>query len=215
MFRYWSVAGFLLSRGPGCCICCFCLSPVGGSVISMQAVETLQFCFEYSRSIDFFCHPGVCQRVARCRCSENIPDDILTEILSQQVRDIHHAKRKEGTKDEISLLIFSGVGCCGLGGGVEGLGWIRPSTRGNTVPGEERGWTEVVEPFDNSFDNSLLFQTELHAAFPAFCSWRRWCVHRWGSRGKERKNPRSLLIGDDQGGLEWRQMGNKTCIRHV
>lgn len=94
----------------------------------------------------FFCHPGVCQRVARCRCSENIPDDILTEILSQQVRDIHHAKRKEGTKDEISLLIFSGVGCCGLGGGVEGLGWIRSSTRGNTVPGEERGWTEVVEP---------------------------------------------------------------------
>ena len=54
MFRYWSVAGFLLSRGPGCCICCFCLSPVGGSVISMQAVKTLQFCFEYSRSIDFF-----------------------------------------------------------------------------------------------------------------------------------------------------------------
>ena len=57
MFRYWSVAGFLLSRGPGCCICCFCLSPVGGSVISMQAVETLQFCFEYSRSIDFFLPP--------------------------------------------------------------------------------------------------------------------------------------------------------------
>ena len=28
---------------------------------------------------------GVCQRVARCRCSENIPDDILTEILAQQV----------------------------------------------------------------------------------------------------------------------------------
>ena len=27
----------------------------------------------------------MCQRVARCRCSENIPDDILTEILAQQV----------------------------------------------------------------------------------------------------------------------------------
>ena len=44
--------------------------------------------------LSFFAFAGVCQRVARCRCSENIPDDILTEILSQQVRvGIHPAKR--------------------------------------------------------------------------------------------------------------------------
>ena len=30
--KFPSLAGFLLSRRPRCCICCFCLSPVGGSV---------------------------------------------------------------------------------------------------------------------------------------------------------------------------------------
>ena len=32
---------------------------------------------------------------------------------------------------------------------------------------------------------------------------------------KNGKIQQAFLIGDDQGGLEWRQMGNKTCIRHV
>ena len=39
-----------------------------------------------TKDTDACMRAGVCQRVARCRCSENIPDDILTEILSQQVR---------------------------------------------------------------------------------------------------------------------------------
>ena len=75
---------------------------------------------------------GVCQRVARCRCSENIPDDILTEILSQQVDSSNH-------RSTWMTVHCPGVGCCGLGGGVEGLGPIRPSARGNTIPREERG----------------------------------------------------------------------------
>ena len=40
---------------------------------------------------------------------------------------------------ETSPSTYSDVGCCGLGGGLEGLGPIRPSARGNTIPGEERG----------------------------------------------------------------------------
>lgn len=59
--------------------------------IQLLPVEVLEKVFSYLGEADVvsvaavsFQWAGICQRVARCRCSETIPDDILTEILSQQ-----------------------------------------------------------------------------------------------------------------------------------
>ena len=98
----------------------------------------------------------------------------------------------------------SGVGCCWLGGGVEGLGPIWPSARSNTIPREERG--AEVKFVILFFVNSILLQTELHPTFPEFCRWRRWGVHRWGHFGEIWKETSSFFqetIRGDLSGGEW------------
>ena len=82
---------------------------------------------------------GVCQRVARCRCGENIPDDILTEILAQQVFISHTGVVLKENFFNFIKDNYSGMGRCWLGGRLGGLGGVGPSARGNTIPGEGGG----------------------------------------------------------------------------
>lgn len=100
---------------------------------------------------------GVCQRVARCRCSENIPDDILTEILSQQAW---------GVVDWVEVW----------------KAWVGSGLLPEATPFQEKREDEQRLSYTQPFRHSVV-------------------------------DGDGVYTGDDQGGLEWRQMGNKTCIR--
>ena len=94
---------------------------------------------------------------------------------------------------------------------MEGLGPIRPSARGNTIPREERG-AEVKFVIQYL---SILFCYRLSYTQP----FRNSVVDGDGvytgedTLVKKWKETSSFFSGDDQGGFEWRRMGSKNCIR--
>ena len=226
--------GLLISRGSRCCICCFCLSPVGGWVLLVEGF--LFFLYERSRNKKLLStsktsfwlgfgratSAGVCQRVARCRCSENIPDDILTEILAQQVviRNIESLvilelfeKRTLSTLSKTTTQAWGDVDWVAVWEAWVGSGLLPEAT-----PFQEKG-------------------EEQRCLLPWFSIWQLFCWARLsytqpfrhsvvdgdgvytGGRGKKNlflwKEKNIFLSGDDQGVLEYRKMTTNTCIRQV
>ena len=156
--------GLLVSRGSRCCICCFCLPPVGGSVSLVEGFlfflderlrnKTLLPTSKLSFWLGFWC-----SYLCRCVSAGGQVSVQWEHPWRHPHRDSRsaggHKKYRElrhtGVVLKVDFINFikdnnSGMGRCWLGGRLGGLGGVGPSARGNTIPGEGGG-TEVPLPW--------------------------------------------------------------------
>ena len=226
--------GLLVSRGSRCCICCFCLPPVGGSVSLVEeypnfflderlrnktllSTSKLSFWLGFWSSYLCRCVSAGGQVSVQWEHPWRHPHrDSCSAGGHKKYRELRHT----GVVWKVDFINFikdniSGMGWCWLGGRLGGLGGVGPSARGNAIPGEGGG-TEVPFALIFHLTTFLLGQTELHTTIPTFCSWWGRRVHRWAKKTTfYRKEKNIFASGDDQGVLEYRKMTTNTCIRQV